>query len=146
MISQYLESGLLNHLFRGATFPKPSSVCLALTSGVPQRTDNGTTLSEISTTVNGSGTGYARLNLGDPSATGDSMWTVDVSGEVNNTSQLVFNTALLDWGWVSGLAVLDSPVIGSGNVLMFAQLDNPRAIFMGDSPKFDASTLQISFS
>lgn len=146
MISQYLESGLLSHLLRGSTFPKPSSLCFALTAFPPQRTDNGATIMEIPSVINGSGTGYARLNLGNPAVTGDSVWFLDVSGQANNTYQLVFNTALLDWGWVSGMAIVDSSVIGSGNVLMYGQLDNPRAIFMGDGPKFDASTLTISFS
>ena len=30
-LSDYLESGLLHHLFRGQTFPKPTNVAVALT-------------------------------------------------------------------------------------------------------------------
>ena len=43
-LSDYLESGLLNHVFRGGTFDKPSNISLALTSGIPQDSNTGSTL------------------------------------------------------------------------------------------------------
>ena len=144
-VSQYLESGLLNHLFCGTAFPQPSAIYIALTSGVPSRTDNGASLTEIPTLINSSGTGYSRLNLFGP-ASGAAIWDQKPSGDIANHANFVFNTALLDWGWVSGLAIVDSPTPGSGNVLMFTQLDNPRVCYMGDSPAFAASTFDISFS
>lgn len=52
-------------------------------------------------------------------------------------------TALTDWGWISGIAIVDSGQYGVGNMLMYAQLNNPRIIYQGDSVKFDLSTLQI---
>ena len=36
-LSDYLESQLLNHLFRDVSFPKPDRLAIALTSGVPKR-------------------------------------------------------------------------------------------------------------
>ena len=67
------------------------------------------------------------------------------SGLVKNTRQIVFGTALVDWGWVSGVLISDTSNYASGNTLMHAQLSNPRIIYMGDTVKFDAETLQISF-
>ena len=64
---------------------------------------------------------------------------------IKNSGNRVFDTALLDWGWTSGLAILDSGVYGEGNLLMHAQLDNPRVIYEGDSVVFNSETLQISF-
>ena len=147
-LSDYLESGLLNYVFRGGTFAKPSNISLALTSGVPQDSNTGATIPEIPSGINGSGTGYARIDLGAPA---DNKWTYTEarflagSGEIKNSGQLIFNTALLDWGWVSGIAIMDHSGHGSGNLLMHAQLDNPRLIYTGDNAKFDTETLEISF-
>lgn len=147
-LSDYLESGLINHVFRGETFAKPSNISLALTSGIPKDSDTGATLPEIPSGINGSGTGYARVDLGAPS---DTAWTftddrfIAGSGLIKNSGQLIFNTALLDWGWVSGIAIVDNGSHGSGNLLMHAQLDNPRLIYTGDNAKFDTETLEISF-
>ena len=66
--SDYLESGLLHHVFRGQDFPKPANVAIALCSGVPRDSDtgvsqyaNGGTLPEIpSGNSTGASTGYGR--------------------------------------------------------------------------------------
>ena len=150
-LSDYLESGLLHHIFRGQSFAKPSEIAIALTSGVPLDSNNGLTIPELPSGINGSGTGYSRLSLGAPSSSGNSVWLYNIddhnagSGVIKNSGAFLFNTALLDWGWVSGIAILDDSRYGSGNLLMHATLDNPRIIYMGDTVKFDASTLQISF-
>lgn len=151
-LSNYLQSGLLQHIFRNSSFPKPSSIAIALTSGVPLSTDTGATMPEMATSINGSGTGYTRLNLGNPSSNGNGFWSYTPadyaagSGVIRNASQFAFNTALCDWGWVSGIAVLDDSAVGSGNLLYFAQLQNPRTIYMGDGPKFDASIINIKLN
>jgi len=225
-LSDYLESGILNHIFRNAPFPKPSNISVALTSGVPLDSDNGTTIPEIPSGVERGNlfvnTNYRRLNLFNPATSGDATWNsigVDnstayavFSNEVNhsgyfyplylnsdfarlsdpdnqeippqeytfsltfpnvtfyapfalqqsgimedpgltlyegngfikNKNQLVFNTALTDWGWVSGVAILDNNIHGSGNLLMYAELDNPRYVYTGDNIKFDINSLEIS--
>ena len=67
------------------------------------------------------------------------------SGVIRNSGQLVFSTALQDWGWVSGVYIFDNATVGEGNVLMHATLDNPRIIYKGDNVKFDYKSLEISF-
>jgi hypothetical protein len=157
--SDYLESGLLHHVFRGQDFPKPANVAIALCSGVPSDSDTavskytyGGPLPELpSGDSDGNDTGYARYDLGDPSTAGDDFWTYaqadhdEGSGLIKNTNTILFNTALQDWGWVSGIAIVDSGDYGTGNMLMYAQLTNPRIIYQGDTVKFDLSTLQIKF-
>lgn len=222
-LSDYLESALLSHLFRGTTFSKPSSIAIALTSGVPKDSDNGSTIPELPSGVAKGATfvstNYARVNLGVPATTGNSVWnsvgvdnttayqvfsteqshsgyfyplylsqatatqadpnsltqvytfaktfpgvtfyapaSIDVSGSqtnpgytpydgngfIKNAAQILFNTALTDWGWVSGIAILDSSTYGAGNLLMYAQLDNPRIVYTGDNIKFDSNSLEIS--
>jgi hypothetical protein len=150
-LSDYLESGLLHHVFRGQTLPKFGGVAIALCSGVPSDSDTGETIPELPSGINGSGTGYKRYNLGDTVASGDYFWEYNIddhnagSGLIKNDVTLLFDTALLDWGWVSGIAIVDSGDYGVGNLLMYSELNNPRIIYQGDSVKFDSSTLQIKF-
>ena len=156
-LSDYLESGLLHHIFRGQPFAKPDGVSIALCSGVPSESDTGETIPELPSEIDGVSTGYTRYNLGKPddstggTASGDHYWDYDLndhnqgSGLIKNRNTLLFDTAIVDWGWVSGIAVCDSGQVGSGNMLMYAQLNNPRVIYQGDSVKFDSSTLQITF-
>ena len=161
-LSDYLESGLLHHIFRGQSFAKPTNIAIALTSGVPSDSDTGVnqyndgSLQELPSGLDNVDTGYRRLNLGNPSTLGDNVWNYDTeehdqgSGLIKNRSQFLFDegdgsAALVDWGWVSGIAIVDSGEWGTGNLLMHAALDNPRIIYAGDTVKFDMSTLQISF-
>lgn len=224
-LSDYLESGLLNHLFRNQAFERPETIAVALTSDVPTDSQSGLTIPEIPSGVLAGSqfvtTGYSRINLGDPSVDGDSTWNnigVDTStvyevyseipthtgyfyplyldadtasnvegsnglydtysfeelfpgvefyspmvdgaasgaaesagytlyegnGFIRNKNDLVFGVALREWGWVSGVAILDHAGYGSGNMLMYAQLENPRYIYIGDTIKFNANSLEIS--
>lgn len=157
--SDYLESGLLHHVFRGESFPKPANIAIALCSGVPVDSDtgisnyaNGGPLPELpSGDAEGNDTGYRRYNLSSPAGSGNDVWNYSQqdhnagSGLIKNANTLLFPTALTDWGWVSGIAIVDSGEYGVGNMLMYAQLNNPRVIYQGDSVKFDLSTLQIKF-
>lgn len=228
-LSDYLESGLLSHLFRNATFPKPSAIAIALTSRVPLDSDTGETMPELpSGILDGTlwrSTNYNRIPLGPPATSGDFSWSTigtnasgaysvsgirhdntpgyfyplyltasaannavpstdgggtssvflfssfpgvaffapnggnvfqsgvtgrstypdyEGNGFIRNQNQLVFNTALTEWGWVSGIAIVDSPFVGSGNLLMYAKLNNPRYVFLGDNIRFDSNSLEIS--
>jgi len=239
-LSDYLESQILNHIFRSAFFDKPSGIAIALTSGVPLDYQDGSTIPELPQSVsdgsNDIPTNYARLDLGVPSGVGDEVWntvgsdnstvfyvesnevgrsgyyyplylsqssaasadqengsnpafgdlvefsglfpgisfyaprSMYASGDLNgfsldceggspppylkyegngfikNANQLVFNTALTDWGSVSGVAVLDSSDYGQGNLLMYAELTNPRVIYIGDSIRFDPNSFEISLN
>lgn len=150
-LSDYLESGLLNHVFRNESFPKPSAIAIALTSGVIKESDTGATIPELPTGINGTGTGYARILLDKTSESGNNYWSFSAddlsagSGLIKNAANRVFNTALLDWGRISGIAILDSGVYGEGNLLMHSPVDNPRTIYEGDGVVFNTETLQISF-
>ena len=66
------------------------------------------------------------------------------NGFIKNNRQLIFNTALTDWGWISGIAVLDTTQHGSGNLLMFSELSNPRYVYAGDNVRFELNSLEIS--
>lgn len=219
-LSDYLESGLLSHIFRNTAFSRPATISIALTSGVPKDSDNGSTILELPTGLDGTSTNYQRIDLGNPASNGDSVWnnigvdsgtayqvfnsgqenhtgyfyplylslekaqdidpasatftlqfdyfpaetfyapqtnfssgvqtksiaylTYEGNGFIKNKNQIIFNTALTEWGWVSGIAILDSGVYGEGNLLMYAELSNPRYVYIGDNIRFDPNSLEIS--
>lgn len=222
-LSDYLESGLLSHIFRNTALPRPSTIAIALTSGIPSDSDSGSTIPELPSGVanglNFVSTNYRRINLGPPATSGDNTWNsigvdsstaysvsgskrdgtmgyfyplyldqsaaqsagagptylltfekefpsvefyapasifqsgvnvksnyteYDGNGFIRNKNQFVFNTALTEWGWVSGIAILDHATVGSGNLLMYAKLSNPRYVYLGDNIRFDANSLEIS--
>lgn len=79
-LSDYLESIILNFIFRGGTFTKPSNVSVALLNEVPKDNDDGSTMAEVLNFItNEAGaevsTQYARASLGDPSENGNTKWS-----------------------------------------------------------------------
>lgn len=158
-LSDYLESGLINHVFRGGTFAKPGNITIALTSGEIPDNATGATLPELPYRYsNGTLSGYDRINLGDPAISGNVNWKFDADvyaasgGVIKNCFQLIWDSAAQEsagssygWGWVSGIAIVDDNDIGEGNVLMKATLDNPREVFAGDTLLFNSEQLIISF-
>lgn len=88
---------------------------------------------------------YSPANVAQSGQSQDAGYvTYEGNGFIKNRNQIIFNTALSDWGWVSGVAVIDTSVHGQGNMLMYAQLRNPRFIYTGDNIKFDPKSLEIS--
>jgi hypothetical protein len=140
-LSTYSQSGMLNYLIRGNSnnWAKPLNVCIALCSGVPAETCNGGNIPEIP-----NANGYARVNLGAPSNTYFSDWSlVSISGDINNLNTIAFPQATQNWGYVSGVAIMDSGVYGSGNMLMWGALIVPRVVLAGDTFQFNAVNLNI---
>jgi hypothetical protein len=65
------------------------------------------------------------------------------NGFIQNKEQIIFSSAHTDWGWVSGVAIVDDSAHGSGNMLMYAELTNPRYVYTGDNLKFEIGSLEI---
>jgi hypothetical protein len=131
--SDYLEQAVYNHIFRGATFSKPSTIAIGLTLNVP--TDAGTY-----TEVANAG-GYARY----PNASGDAVWSaMTAPGSGTNSIEFAFPQATADWGTVSGVIITDSASHNGGNVLMHGTLVTPRNVQNGDTFKFSAGSIDVS--
>lgn len=223
-LSDYLESGLLHHVFANQPFPMPSSVALALLSNPAKDNDSGTSISEVPSGIGSNITGYSRVNITNLSdawkfassadnvsfavsgtrsnagtgsgingnfypvylsqttaggITAESITFAEFPGTMfyfasgnnnvygsgasigTNTNyntyptpnrylvnkyQIIFPTALNDWGFVSGVAILDNANYRSGNLLMYSTLTNPRLVYAGDNIRFDSESLQIVFN
>lgn len=141
--SDHLESGLLMHVFRAETFPKPATLAVAVTLGVPTDAQTGATLNEV-----GNANGYARVTLGAPS---NSLWSNTNfagvgSGQIHNTAAISFPQCITaNWGTVSGVAVVDNATYGAGSVLVWGSLSTPKNVTVGDTLSFPSGALVIEF-
>jgi hypothetical protein len=140
--SQYLESGVLNHLFRSSAFGQPTTIAIALTTDIPDESQTGVTINEVANAG-----AYARVDIGAPT---DGDWSfmdqVNGSGHVDNVSIITFPTATANWGYASGVAIIDNATYGAGNLLFHSALDNARDIENNDTFSFPANGLDIYLS
>jgi hypothetical protein len=138
--TDYVESGVINHFFRSSTFPKPTVIAIALTTNVPADNVTQATLQELPNANN-----YARANLGAPA---DATWTavtqsVAGSGLSSNTGAINFNQCTgADWGWVSGVVILDNAGYGSGAPL-YASAITPQLIQVGTTFSFPIGNIVL---
>jgi hypothetical protein len=146
-ISDYLESGIINFIFRSNTnsFASPGNLSLALCSGVPQDHQTGVTIPEIASGVAGVSNGYKRYNLESPRGSGDITWRqVNSSGFTRNLSRLSFpvcsNTS---WGLISGVAICNKSGIGTGQMLMHGKLARATTIDVDETFSFNIGDLEI---
>ena len=133
-MTNYLESGLLNQIFRGLTVTLPSTgVYLGLTSGVP--TEGGPSSDEVN------GAGYTRVHVSTGVFNAPSA---DSNGhKVENNAAIDFPTATANWGYASGVIITDS--LTAGNVLLKGSLTTARNILNGDTFRFNTGDLDIKF-
>lgn len=136
--SQYLESGIMSHIFMTDTFSKPSTIAIALTTDIPTSSQTGSTINELPNS-----NGYARFDLGAPA---DADWAYDYingSGHLDSAVEISFTASGGDWGYVSGVAILDSASHGAGNLLYYKGIDTPKIITDGDSYTLPVGSLDI---
>ena len=138
-MSDYLETQLINHMFRTSSYTKPSTLTIALCVSAPSDLD--TTLAGKEVANSGS---YARVAL-DPD---DSNWadTDGADGETSNSSIITFAAPSGNWGTVSHFAICDSATYNGGNMLFYAALNSPVAITSGLSVSFNIGDLTISLN
>jgi hypothetical protein len=133
-MSNYLEDQLRNHIFRSATFLKPTALYIALHTADP--TDAGTG-AEVS------GGAYARVQRNP----GDANWTAGTptDGATDNAADVVFPAPTANWGTATHFSFWDAPT--GGNMFCHAPLTTPRTINAGDpAPSFAAGALDVAFA
>jgi len=130
--SNYLENELINHVFRTATFSKPSALYVALYTVTPSDAGGGTECS---------GGGYARVSVPPLNANWDA--TSGSNGKTANTAAVTFPTPSGSWGSIVAFAILDAS--SSGNFLYWGPLTNPKSVNNGDpAPKFNIGQLTVT--
>lgn len=135
-LSNYLESGLMNHIFRGSAYSAPATLYIGLVKSFTSDNIENGILDEPST---GSYTRQAytsnATNWISPYASGSVLIT-------HNTSPIQFPVATANVGDISGVFIADN--VSSGNVLFYGQLSSPRNIRSGDQFVFSSGSLKVS--
>lgn len=129
--SDTLEGEILDHIFRTATWSKPTALWVALFTVAPG--DDGTGGTEVS------GGAYARVNV--PPL--DANWG-RTAGVVDNASDISFPAPSADWaaGATKIVAFGIYSLVTGGTYLGGASLNADKNVLDGDSaPKFAAGAL-----
>jgi len=141
--SNYLENKLIDHVFRAATFSKPSALWVSLHTADPTDAGSG---AEVS------GGAYARAQL-DPS---DTNWTSTQGGTSGNSSGTGGHTdnavaitfpapSGANWGVCTHFGIWDAPT--GGNMLFYGALTNPKTVNDGDAaPNYAIGALDVTLA
>jgi hypothetical protein len=134
-MSDYLEQQLRAHIFRTASFTKPSALAIALYTAPPTDAGGGTE-------VSASGTAYARVARNPL----DANWTAAsaTDGKTDNAAAITFPTPTGNWGQVTHFGIFDNT--SGGNLLFWDALTTPKTINNGDpAPSFAIGALSVTF-
>ena len=136
-LSVYLEGSVLNHLFRSATFQKPTTLAFCLLIAPASSTDTGDLAGKEVVNANG----YARASL-IPS---DDNWTPpDSNGVIRNKVLINFPIATGNWGSIVGVAVTDSITYGEGNLLFQGLMSPAQSVYAGMTFTFNVADVAVS--
>lgn len=144
-LTNYLESELIDHLFRARAYSAPAHLYIALHTEDPGETGAA---GEVST----SDTNYAR-KVYDPGyanweGTGGETTDVDsagAGGATQNRNVITFNTPSGAWGLVSHFSVWDAET--EGHCLFKGQLSASKTINGSDpAPYFAAGDLDFTLA
>lgn len=136
-MSDYLEGQVIAHIFRTASFTKPTVLSIALCTAAPVDSDTGAlTGKEVANAGS-----YARQVLNP----GDANWNAITgnNGTTSNIPAIVFPTATAAWGTVTHVAITDSATYGAGNLIFFGPLTVSKVVGNGDIFQFNTGALQI---
>ena len=68
------------------------------------------------------------------------------SGSISTNATITFPTATASFGTITCIAIMDSDVEGSGNVLFYGQVTTAKAIDTGDTFQISSGNLTVSLS
>ena len=125
--SNWLEEQVLNHFFRGADIPSPTTF-LALYISDPTEND-------IGTEIQGGAYNRMRINFGEPQQ-------IDGKGTISNSEAVYFSTATENWGVISHWGIRDAQT--GGNLLTYGAVPTPKLIERGDEAKFNVGAITVS--
>jgi hypothetical protein len=138
--TNYTENQLIDHLYRAATFTKPTAMWHALYTAAPGEAGGGTEVT---------GGSYARVNL----APSDTNWTATqggtsgassgTTGQTSNAVAITFPTPSAAWGTISHMAQLSAS--SGGNPYTYGALGSPKTVNNGDpAPSFAIGALTVT--
>ena len=147
-LSNYLESGILSFLMRGASLPSPFNASdTAFYVGLVQTYNAAALESGVMTQEPPDGTsGYFRQAV----PRNDKFWEIPyLNGNAtatHNKSGIIFPPVIdNDLGQVDGVILTDSPTAQQGNILFHGKLTNTKTLIKESQFIFASGTLKITF-
>lgn len=130
--SDYLENKLLDHVFGGGDYTRPTTLYMALLTSAPNDASTGSNISEANYT------GYTRKAVTNnatnfPAASG---------GAKSNGTEIVFAECTGGSSTITHFAIVDADA--GGNVIGWGALSTSKQITAGDTPKFAVGDLDIT--
>src|SRR3990167_6609668 len=139
--TDYAENKLIDHLFRAATFTKPTTLYIALFTAAPTDAGGGTEVT---------GGSYARQAL-NPSDTnwyatqgGTTGASSGTGGATSNALEVSFQQATANWGTIVAAAIFDAST--SGNMLFWGNLASSKIINSGDQFRIAAGDFDVTLA
>jgi hypothetical protein len=129
--TDYLESQIRAHIFRTATYTKPTSLDIALYTATPGETGGGTEVT---------GGSYARVAR-NPS---DANWTAasGIDGLTDNAAAITFATPSANWGLITSFGIFTST-----DLLIYGTLGTNKTVNNGDAaPAFAIGALTVTIA
>jgi len=138
-MSDFLEGQIRAHIFRTASFTKPTVLAIALCTAAPTDASTGATITEVANAG-----AYARQTLNPL----DANWTAPdtTGGLTDNASAITFPVATANWGTITHFVITDSATWGAGNVLFHGALTASKVVNTGDQIKFNIGDLDVTFA
>ena len=129
--SDYLEGKLIDHIFRTASFTKPTTLAIGLFTAAPSDTGGGTEVT---------GGSYARVALNPL----DANWTGPTAGngQVSNNVAITFPTPSAGWGTITHFGIFDATT--SGNLLIWGSLSPAVIVSTSDTVSFQVAQLAFT--
>ena len=132
-MTDYLETALINHIFRGTAYTGPGTIYVGLLTAAPTASTTGTEVT---------GGSYARVGV---STAGGTNWAATSSGNgtTSNVNAVTWASApTASWGVVTHFALYDAA--SAGNMLFYGALSASKTINNGDAaPSFAAGALTV---
>jgi len=126
----YLEAKILDHVFGGSSYTRPSTIYIGLCTGVGE---DGTITGEPS------GNNYSRVAKDNDSNT----WNAASGGSKTNKIDIEFPEASGAWGTLTKFFISDASS-GNTNTLGYGDLSASKSPTAGDVVKFPAGQLAIT--
>lgn len=130
-LTDYLESALLGHIFKGSAYTGPATTYVALHTAACSDSSVGTEVT---------GTGYARVAV----TSNGTEWTGPTTGNgtISNANPITFGAPGANWNTATHWSIWDAPT--GGNMLVCASLTTSKTINNGDAaPSFAAGALTV---
>ena len=142
-MSDYMEDTLIGHLFRTATFGKPTTVAIALLTTTAVDGDTGVFTTGTGVEV-ANASAYARVARNPL----DANWsaTSGGDGQTDNVAAITFSQATGSWGTVKAMAIVDNATWNTGNMWFHSTVTTQKSIDNGDTAEFAAGAITVTLA